>query len=94
MLGSPITVQGDTLEDAEAEFWLYLRVGYNFYKDRSEELDKWKPLQLGAWKGIATHWITIFGLHLYFRYGKNMKYGWYIPFTKLNITFTNYWLKK
>lgn len=31
--------------------------------------------------------------HLNFRYGEEMKYGWYVPFTKLNIMFVNYWRK-
>ena len=46
---------------------------------------------LGNWKHTGGGWFVIFGLHFYFRYGKGMKGGKYIPFTKLNISFHSEW---
>ena len=83
--------QGDSFEQAEEKFWKLYRNLYKFQEKRSNELDKWKPFQKGPWGKIGGKWITIFGLHWSFRYGKGMKGGWYIPFTNLNIWFNNYW---
>ena len=51
------------------------------------------PFIKGQWKHPGGRWIIIFGLQFYFRYGKNMRHGWYIPGTKLNIIFHNLWKK-
>lgn len=83
---------GKNKEEAENEFWNHVNILHLYYKKRADELDKWKPLQIGPW-GIGGKWFTIYGIQVYFRYGKNMKYGWYIPFTKLNVMITNHWLK-
>lgn len=88
--------QKDTEEEVINSFWEMYSDTVNHFKKRSDELNCWKPFQRGTWKGPATHWVIIFGINIYFRYGKNMKRGWYIPFIKLNILISNHWkqLKK
>jgi hypothetical protein len=90
----PIISQGDTLEEAEKEAWNCIKYMYKYHDERSKELDLWKPLQIGPWKDTAGKWFTIYGIHVYFRYGKNMLGGFYIPFTKLNIIINNLWRRK
>lgn len=89
-----IVVQKDTKEEAIRTFWILLKYHIEWDEQRSRELDRWKPFQKGDWSHTGGTWFTIFGFHFYFRYGKGMKHGWYIPFTKLNIMITNYWRKK
>lgn len=91
--GQYIMGYADNSADAEKEFWEYVKSVNNYHFERSKELDKWKPLQLGDWSQMGGRWITVFGFHFNFRYGKGMKGGFYIPFTKFNISFTNYWRK-
>lgn len=93
ILGQPAYSSGDTLEEAQKEFWTMLRLMNEYHEKRSRELDCWKPFQKGDWSHIGGSWFTVFGIHVYFRYGQNMKYGWYIPGTKLNISINNYWRK-
>lgn len=89
-----IVVEGDTLQQAKEEFLKTLKVHLRWEGERSRELDKWKPFQKGNWKHIGGTWFNIFGLNFYFRKGKNMKGGFYIPLTNLNIMFTNHWALK
>ena len=49
------------------------------------------PFVKGGWSSRGGRWFIIFGFQFYFRYGKGMNRGIYIPFTKLNIMFTNHW---
>lgn len=85
------TVQGDTREEAIDEFFKTMRFVHHFNLKRSLSYERWVPLILGPWGSIGGNWITIFGMNFNFRYGKNLKHGWYIPFTKLNISFHNKW---
>lgn len=91
-LNIPIVVQAKSLEKAINNYWETVRCHLDYLEKRDRELDKWKPFQKGDWNHIGGNWFTVFGLNFYFRYGKNMKHGFYIPFTKLNIMFKNYWL--
>ena len=86
-------VQGDSFEEAEREFWQMVKFNSNFHKVRSGELNKWKLFQKGPWGQIGGNWFTILGINIFFRYGKNMKGGWYVPLTKFNISVHNYWFK-
>lgn len=45
----------------------------------------------GDWSKVGGSWFTIFGIGLYFRYGKGMKGGVYIPLTKMNVSLINKW---
>lgn len=91
MLGQPAYSQGSTREEAEKEFWAMLRIMNEFHEERSRELDCWKPFQKGNWGHIGGTWFTIYGFHFYFRRGRGMQGGWYVPGTKLNISISNYW---
>lgn len=82
---------GKTEEEAIYELFKTIRLTNDFYKRKYLKYRCYVPLILGSWDGPATHWFTIFGIHFYFRYGKNNKHGWYVPFTKLNITISNFW---
>ncbi len=86
-----IVTQGETLEEAKEEFLKSLKSTANFWNWHVDQFRRWKPLQIGPWGQTAGHWFRIFGIQFYFRVGKNMKHGWYIPFTNLNIMITNYW---
>lgn len=91
LLGSSmnIVVQGDTKEEAIQQFFLHLRMTVDFYKKDANKYRKYAPLIIGDWSHIGGSWFQIFGIHVYFRYGKDMKGGFYIPFTKLNIMISN-----
>lgn len=87
----PIVCEGKDLEQATSSFWKIVKYHAEYDRTRSNELDKWKPFQKGDWSQRGGKWIMIFGLHFYFRKGKNMKGGRYVPFTNLNISFFNHW---
>ncbi len=87
----PMVVCAKTREEAEKRFWNMVESEFEYLNNRSNELDLWKPFQKGDWSHIGGTWITIFGINIYFRKGKGMKYGKYIPFTNLNIMINNYW---
>ena len=93
LLGN-IVVQGDTKEDAEKEFWKSVKIERNWLEESRLGLECWKPFRKGDWSHIGGTWFSIYGINIFFRYGKNMKHGWYIPGTKLNISITNYWRVK
>lgn len=85
---------GKSLEEATKQFWISYKVIHEYYKERSNELDKWKPFQKGPWGKTGGNWFTIFGFHFYFRYGKGMQGGGrYVPFTKLNVMINSSWRK-
>lgn len=94
--GHAFVCQGKNMEDVQKKFWVMVTMMCKYHLKRSNDLDKWKPFQKGNWKSIGGKWIKIFGLHFSFRYGKRgvMKHGRYIPFTKLNIMFSNAWTIK
>ncbi len=88
-----IVIQEESLEEAKRVYLILLKSHIEWAEDRSRQLDKWKPFQKSG-KNTMTRsfWFMIFGMHFYFRRGKGMKGGWYIPFTNLNISFHNYWI--
>lgn len=88
-----IVVQGDSVAEAKRQYLLTLSGHIQWLEKRSRELEKWKPFQKGDWKHIGGKWFTIFGINVYFRTGKGMKGGWYVPFTKLNVKIFNHWKK-
>ncbi len=93
VVGTFIYGSGKTLKAAERQFWSMAKFIFQYNHDRSMELDKWKPFQKGDWGHIGGSWFTIYGIRVYFRYGGGMFGGRYIPFTKLNISVHNYWMK-
>jgi hypothetical protein len=89
-----IVVQESTLQEAKDMYLSILKYHLTYLEERSKKLDNWMLFQKGDWSHIGGKWFTIYGFHFYFRYGKGMKHGWYIPFTKLNISITNCWKVK
>lgn len=93
IIEQPIYISAKSLVDGKRKFWAMLKIINNYNKERSEELDKWKFFQKGDWKHVGGSWFIIFGINVYFRRGKGMKGGWYVPFTNLNIRICNLWKK-
>lgn len=85
------SAQGDTKEEAIQQFFLGLHIILDYSEKCRLNYQRWVPFRKGPWRKIGGTWFAIFGFHVYFRYGKGMKGGWYIPFTKLNISFSSDW---
>lgn len=83
--------QGKNLKEAKESFWQNYKAYLEYFNYSDNYANKWILFKKGNWKHIGGKWFQILGFHIYFRYGKNMKRGLYIPFTKLNISFTNFW---
>ena len=83
--------QGKTKEEAINKMFMFIRMGDDYLEECRLNYQRWVPFRKGEWKQIGGKWIIIFGIHIYFRYGKGMKGGTYLPFTKLNICFSNEW---
>lgn len=84
---------GKTFEEAEKDFLKYMKFSNVYNMDEISMLNKRAIFVGGDWSRMGGRWFQILGFHFYFRYGKNMHGGWYIPFTKLNIRINNLWLK-
>lgn len=93
LLGKLLTgvAQGNTKEEAINHLLRNLKFISEFDRDRSLRYARWVPFRRGPWWSIGGTWFVIFGIHVYFRYGKKMKYGWYVPMTKLNISIHSEW---
>lgn len=83
--------QGDTREDAVRNMLDVIRCVYEHYEEMEMKYKRWVPFRGGNWKKMGGNWFTIFGIHFYLRIGAGMKGGWYIPFTKLNISISSEW---
>ncbi|HRG39269.1 MAG TPA: hypothetical protein PK289_12130 [Bacteroidia bacterium] len=82
---------GTTREEAIDMMFEGMRAVIDFDRRCRLSYMRFVPFLKGDLQSIGGTWFTIFGLQFYFRYGKGMKKGFYLPFTKLNIRFTNYW---
>lgn len=83
---------GESKEDAIRNFFALTRLSIDFERERAMRYQCWVPFRKGPWSHKGGRWLAVFGIHFNFRYGKNMKHGWYIPFTKLNISVRNEWM--
>lgn len=94
-LGEDISAvaQGKTKEEAIKNLFLDIQLLYHYSEKCRRSYQRFVPIRIGNWKHTGGRWIVIFGINIYFRYGKNMKYGFYIPFTKLNIRINNEWIE-
>lgn len=79
-----IIASGHTKEDAVNRFYAHVRMHQE--SSIKEAIDRNKWFVSGDWKRKGGMWFSIFFLHVYIRYGKDMLGGWYIPFTQFNIT--------
>jgi hypothetical protein len=84
--------QGETKAAAIEGLFKIVRITHDYSEQLVLRYQRWVPFRKGNWKHIGGTWFVVFGLHIYFRYGKNMKGGWYVPFTKLNISIHNEWI--
>lgn len=83
--------QGETKQDAIEKMFMLIRMSHNYSEECRLRYQRWVPFRKGNWKHSGGKWFTIFGISTYFRYGKGMKGGWYVPFTKLNIRISSEW---
>ena len=83
--------QGDTKAEAIENMFQLIRFSHEYSEKCRRNYQRWVPFIKGSWNQIGSHWFIIFGWHVYFRYGKGMKGGKYIPFTKLNISIHSEW---
>ena len=83
--------QGDSKEEAISRLFGLIRFIARHQHKSVLSYQRWVPFIKGPWGKTGGNWFTVFGLHVYFRYGKKMKGGCYVPFTKLNISISSYW---
>lgn len=83
--------QGKTKEEAISQMFLTIRITHEFSEQCRLSYQRFVPFRKGNWQRVGGMWFVVFGIHVYFRYGKGMKGGKYIPFTKLNISISNDW---
>lgn len=84
--------QGESREEAIKEFFSLIKWHHEFINERMLSYERWVPFRKGQWNKTGGTWFVIFGLHFYFRYGKQNKGGFFIPFTWLNISFYSEWI--
>ena len=83
--------QGETKDDAIKSMFIGMKSLAEFLHEERLSSARFVPFTKGDWKYIGGRWFTIFGIHFSFRKGDGNKGGWYIPFTKLNISIISYW---
>jgi len=84
--------QGKTKEEAIQKMFILIKMAHDYSEGCRLSYQRWVPFRKGDWKHTGGKWLIIFGIQVYFRYGNGMKGGWYVPFTKLNIYFSNEWI--
>lgn len=83
---------GETKEEAIRQMFESIRVTYHFAWEAEMRFQRWVPFRKGNWGHTGGKWFSVFGYHVYFRYGKGMRGGgFYIPFTKLNVRLSSDW---
>lgn len=83
--------QGKTKEEAIKKFFTILRIQHDYSEECRMNYQRFVPFRKGDWKHTGGKWFVVFGYHFYFRTGNGMKGGWYVPFTKLNISIHSEW---
>lgn len=92
-----IVEQATSLDEAKADFLRTLSFHFKYLQKRQVKADCWIPLEWNySGTGLRTFWVKIFGLRFYFRIARKepkfpMKGGWFVPLTRLNISFYNCW---
>ena len=83
--------QGKTKNEAIKEMFAMIKIAHFYSEDCRFNYQRFVPFRKGDWKHTGGRWFAIFGIHIYFRFGKGMKGGWYFPLTKLNVSISNDW---
>lgn len=93
ILGDRLTgcAQGKTKEEAIKKFLEIIKLSHEFSEEHRLNYQRFVPFRKGDWNHTGGHWFVVFGIHVYFRYGKGMRGGRYIPFTKLNVMISSEW---
>lgn len=86
-----IVCSGNNLEQAKERVLAMMAANVSFSDEIWDRYQKWALLDWGPWTR-GGKWFRILGITFNFRYGKNMKGGFYIPFSKLNISISNAWI--
>jgi len=94
LLGDGFTgvAQGETREEAIKKLFDMIKWKYEYINDCRLNYQRWVPFIRGPWGKTGGNWFSFFGLHFHFRYGKQNKGGWFVPLTKLNISFSSNWV--
>ncbi len=93
-LGNGLTgcAQGKTKEEAIKKLFYIIKITHKYSEECRLNYQRWVPFRKGDWSQRGGRWIVIFGIHIYFRWGKQNKHGWFIPFTPLNIIINSEWV--
>lgn len=93
LLGKRMSVVagGKTKEEAIEKFFMLMKMTHEYTEECRLSYQRFVPFRKGDWKHTGGRWFIIFGFQVFFRYGKGMKHGFYIPFTNLNINFSSEW---
>ena len=83
--------QGETKEEAIEKMFMIIRMTHDYSEECRLDYQRFVPFRKGDWKRTGGKWVVIFGHQIYFRHGKGMQGGVYIPFTKLNISISSEW---
>jgi hypothetical protein len=83
--------QGETKDEAISKMFMMIRMTHDYSEECRLNYQRFVPFRKGDWKHTGGKWVVIFGIHIYFRYGKGMKGGAYLPLTKLNVSLLNEW---
>jgi hypothetical protein len=93
LLGNKLSccASGESKEEAINNMFMLIRSLHEYSEDCRLNYQRFVPFRKGNWKHAGGKWIVIFGINIYFRHGKGMKKGFYIPFTRLNVLINNEW---
>lgn len=83
--------QGETKEDAILKMFKLIQYTHDYTEECRLNYQRFVPFRKGDWKRTGGRWFNIFGINFYFRYGKGIKGGRYIMFTKQNISIRSDW---
>jgi hypothetical protein len=83
--------QGYTMNEAIDKLFEISNYSIEYYIEKYKSYERFVPFLKGDWNVYGGKWFVMFGLGLYFRYGRKNKGGFFIPFTELNVTIINYW---
>lgn len=82
---------GETKEEAIKDLFIMIKFGIDYNNECRIKYQRWVPFRKGDWKHSGGKWFIVFGINVYFRHGKGMRGGRYIPFTKQNISIHSEW---
>lgn len=93
LIGSGLSVcaSGESKDEAIRSFFILMKVAHSYEEECRLKYQCWVPFRKGDWGHTGGTWFVVFGIHFYLRYGKGMKGGKYILFTKLNISIHSEW---